>query len=331
VGLRCILDSMSNKSRSKQEIVLLMLSFGAAAAISPFIFFRIGSQDWTNVVFDSILLSVFLSMGVYIFKTREVKLPRIVLATLSILALFIGLYLNGASRIPWAYPSLVAVFFAVRPSLAAKLCIVSIFLSSVILFPKLTTFQLLSYLVTITTTSVFVYVFAKTTRDQRERLIQLSRRDPLTGQRNRRAFDEMLDEIVGEPRGISVNSLIILDIDNFKKVNDNFGHAAGDQVLIAIGELANKRLRKQDRFYRIGGEEFAILLKGGNLKTAQRVAEEMRLLVASELMVEQQNMTVSLGVAQYLSSETKEAWVARADKALYLAKSKGRNQTQSLD
>lgn len=317
---------MINKiKRTKQEIVLLILSFGAALSIVPFIFFRLIANDYINGMFDVLLLFIFVSTGIYIYLTREVEKTRIVLACLSVAALLTGMYLNGVDRISWTYPSLLALFFAVRPKLAAVMCVFCILITLVILTPAISFFHLTTYLVTLTTTCVFAYTFALTTVQQREKLVKLSRRDPLTSVRNRRAFDEKLDEVTGKYREEYPPSIIIVDIDLFKIINDQYGHAVGDKLLIEISQLICSRLRKQDRFYRIGGEEFAIIILNIKPTNIDKICEDIRLAVQNSDLILDHQVTISLGSAQYIEHEDKSAWATRADKALYQAKSNGRN------
>lgn len=316
----------SKFKRTSQEIVLLCLTFGACSAIIPFIFFRFLAGEWFNVIFDIILSCSFLMLGIYIFKTHNVKIARILLVTLSVMALFLTLYLNALDSIAWTYPTLLALFFTVKPNIAVKLCGVCILISVIILYPALDAFSLSIYLVTIIITCVFVYIFADNSAKQEALLIELSRRDPLTGKRNRRAFEDGLDHVVNEKRENAHSTLIILDIDNFKAINDQYGHATGDQVLIKLSNLICNHLRESDYFYRIGGEEFAIILHNTNSENSLNIAENIRKLIANSELVRQQVVTISLGLALYRKNESKEKWFRRTDDALYKAKSSGRNQ-----
>lgn len=161
--------------------------------------------------------------------------------------------------------------------------------------------------------------------------------DPLTGVHNRRFFHEVLvRESERSNRHFQPLSLIILDIDHFKVINDTFGHPAGDQVLREIGRITRESIRTIDMVCRYGGEEFAIILPQTELEAAGRIAERLRTNIAefpfsigegeSPLMV-----TASLGVAcwhgsGYLSKQGTEL-IQAADRALYAAKDTGRNRT----
>lgn len=159
--------------------------------------------------------------------------------------------------------------------------------------------------------------------------ISRSLTDPLTGLPNRREFNERLEERMGAwNRRRDVFSLLLLDVDHFKKLNDRHGHLAGDQVLAAIGKALRGAIRREDAVARFGGEEFAILLPSTPLEQAVLVAQKVREAV-SRIVVkrgdQQLAVTVSGGLATIESNERVEMLIQRADSALYAAKAAGRN------
>ena len=162
-----------------------------------------------------------------------------------------------------------------------------------------------------------------------EKLKILANTDPLTGLFNRRVFLERLEE---ETERLNRSekycaTLLMLDLDFFKQVNDNYGHAMGDKVLCAFAETLKTTLRSIDLAARLGGEEFAILLPSTTTKGALIIAERLRLKVANN-SVEQVNFTVSIGIAALSKKDNDyEDVLHRADAALYTAKDKGRNQS----
>ena len=175
----------------------------------------------------------------------------------------------------------------------------------------------------------------RTALREKERLDLLEKwatTDPLTELLNRRFFFELAErETERSLRHKGAISYIMLDIDFFKKVNDQHGHIVGDQTLINLSQLIKKQLRKIDFCCRFGGEEFVICLPETELKQAQEVAERLRLAVEKmPLSCENQtfNISVSLGIARNLENEQPEHTINRADTALYKAKEAGRNQTQ---
>ncbi|TYK67356.1 sensor domain-containing diguanylate cyclase [Colwellia echini] len=166
-------------------------------------------------------------------------------------------------------------------------------------------------------------------------LALMSRIDGLTQVYNRKHWQESLQQEYAKARRYNKSlSLIMLDLDYFKLLNDNFGHQCGDMVLIEVSALISSLLRVEDIFGRYGGEEFAIILPetniNGALELAQRVCKNV---AAAALTYNEQtlNVTISLGVAELSKHETNyEELITLADKALYQAKHDGRNQVSSL-
>ncbi|HKU37302.1 MAG TPA: diguanylate cyclase, partial [Polyangiales bacterium] len=153
--------------------------------------------------------------------------------------------------------------------------------------------------------------------------------DPLTGVHNRRAFEAFLERVVefDGMTGAPV-SLLMLDVDNFKKLNDSAGHLAGDAALSAIGKaLARAFLRKCDFVSRFGGEEFAVIVRDTNAVEARRMAERARTSINGLALEEHPGveLSVSIGVATLAFPETKLEWLKRADDALLEAKRAGKN------
>jgi diguanylate cyclase (GGDEF)-like protein/PAS domain S-box-containing protein len=172
-----------------------------------------------------------------------------------------------------------------------------------------------------------------TARKQAEDILrQESLHDPLTGLFNRRYMEEMLErEIQRSQRNQQQISIIMLDVDNFKKINDTFGHAAGDTVLHNLGLFLLKYVRGGDIACRYGGDEFILVLPGASLKVTEQRAEKIR-REAQSLMTDQYRkmpggFTLSLGVAVYPDQgSNRKAILAAADAALYAAKEAGRNR-----
>lgn len=321
----------NRQRRTKQALILMLLSGAAFAGLIPFIILRAFANEWPNAIFNIVLCLIFLFNGLYIYKTGRVAGPRLVFALLLVFAMFVGFYLKGVAQTLWAYPALVAIFFAVRPKLAAVLCLICVIWISVFVYPVMLVFEFTTYITTLSFTCLFVYVFANLTRQQRKTLIKLSRRDPLTNLRNRRAFDLALDQYIGLIRNQQHTCMLLIDIDHFKDVNDKFGHTVGDNVLCDLGNLMATRMRRSDHTYRIGGEEFAIILTNSSVDSAINVAKDLGRIVEHTDIIEDHKITISLGVAEYCESESKDSWFKRCDDALYLAKDSGRNKFKLAD
>lgn len=165
-----------------------------------------------------------------------------------------------------------------------------------------------------------------------QQLQQISRVDGLTGLYNRRYWEEQCEiEFKRAKRIDSPATMIILDIDKFKFINDNYGHPAGDQTIRTLAKIIAKAIRETDIAGRYGGEEFTIILPDTDVNSARIVAERIRRL-AENIPIEYEDQTfsftVSLGLAQFHRSfGTHMAWIEKADRGLYQAKESGRNRT----
>jgi len=160
-------------------------------------------------------------------------------------------------------------------------------------------------------------------------LDHLASTDKLTGTWNRRRLAEAVaNEMDRLKRYKHPLSVLIIDIDFFKKVNDTHGHNVGDQVLTTLASVVQSGLRTSDSLTRWGGEEFVVLCPNTKLSTAAVLAERLRERLAQTTFPKVGHLTVSLGVAECTGSETWEQWLGRADAALYRAKEGGRNQVQ---
>jgi diguanylate cyclase (GGDEF)-like protein/PAS domain S-box-containing protein len=162
-----------------------------------------------------------------------------------------------------------------------------------------------------------------------ERLRQLATTDTLTGICNRRRFDEVLaSEIERAARFSSPLSLILFDIDHFKRINDTFGHQAGDRVLIQLALLVGGAIRAIDLFARWGGEEFVLLVPNCDLDAGRVLAEKLRMLVEKQPFADVGHVTCSFGVAEYVAGDGMDSLIKKVDDCLYHAKACGRNRVE---
>lgn len=166
-----------------------------------------------------------------------------------------------------------------------------------------------------------------------QNLFKAANTDPLTQLYNKRFFMESLEkEFSFSRRSSQPLSLIMFDIDYFKRINDTYGHVAGDTILKLVGSLLTTQTRLENIACRFGGEEFAIILRGANASEAKQVAERIRGIFQSQKVLSKSKeitFTVSIGVATFNGKNfsTSEEFLLKADELLYQAKQNGRNQT----
>jgi len=153
--------------------------------------------------------------------------------------------------------------------------------------------------------------------------------DGLTKVFNRKALNHYLEEITKKGSLQHELHLLILDIDDFKKINDTYGHIAGDKILIFLANLLRKTLRDGDKVFRYGGEEFVIILNRVDTNKCEEIARRILHNVSANTLLykgESVKITMSIGSTRYVAGDTPESLIERADRALYKSKTKGKNQ-----
>lgn len=178
-------------------------------------------------------------------------------------------------------------------------------------------------------TGICLIALVKERAELRER--RSASEDVLTGVSNRRGFvDHAEDLAVGLRRTASCGAMLLFDLDHFKRINDTFGHAAGDRVLRLFADIASENLRRSDAIGRIGGEEFAAFLPGADVNGARRNADRIRILFRDAVAASSDSQTeasVSIGIAVATGSAIViDRLMRRADRALYRAKAGGRDR-----
>lgn len=240
--------------------------------------------------------------------------------------LVIAFWKQGIIGALWCYPAVISFYFILPErkawlANAAVLCIALPMSLNVLDFPLAARVA-----ATLLGVSTFSAIFVRVITSQQELLQAQAVTDVLTGLFNRVLLGSTLEQAIEQHRRTNaVMTLVTLDLDHFKTINDTLGHDAGDTVLQGIGELLRKRIRRSDKVFRLGGEEFLVLLYGTDLENSRRFAEELRIAIESLSLLPQHTVTASLGVATLLPGEDWDAWMKRSDENLYRAKATGRN------
>ena len=174
---------------------------------------------------------------------------------------------------------------------------------------------------------MFIHAFSRRLRTDIKRLHADSTQDPLTGAGNRRLLDDALAAAQVDSAPVT---MLMIDVDHFKSVNDRFGHAAGDLCLQRLAQRLQEALATGQSLYRYGGEEFVVLTPGGGSE-GYTLAERLRQSVAALALIRETRVTVSIGVAEHRPGESARDWIRRVDNALYSAKGAGRDRVLLAD
>jgi len=307
--------------------VVVTFSLCTVVGVLPFAVYRFLQGNWIVGVIDLLIAGLVGLNAVYALKTGRHQGPALVGVGIVCTGALLASLLLGRSGLLWTYSSVVASFLLVdrRVALAASLALVG---SISVFAPDFASLaERMSYLATTSTVGLFAFIFAFQTARQRAQLEALASHDPLTGAGNRRLLERELDEEVHQfelkHRPVA---LVVLDLDHFKQVNDRYGHEPGDQVLAQFAAILRGNLRKLDRLYRMGGEEFVLSLPATQAAGLPIVLDKLQHAVREQLRGPGSSVTVSMGAASLHADETWGQWLARADAALYRAKNGGRDR-----
>ena len=306
----------------------MLLSATGALAVTPFAFIRVRDAQWAVAALDIGLVITMFTLFLYVLLWRETRIPGIIMGWVFVGTALLSLHLLGASQVFWLYPTLTAAFFMLSTGQATFLSLVTLGFVVQRLHGDQTPLTIASMCLTLVVTVLFAYSFALTNRRQQAQLEHQATVDPLTGSGNRRTLTEKLDRVIALfRRDRTPASVLIMDVDLFKRVNDTHGHTTGDQILMDLAGLIRGHIRATETLFRYGGEEFVVVAESCDLDGAWALAEKLRRLVENHEFCHGIRLTVSLGIAGLAPAEGRQGWFGRADAALFQAKKNGRNQS----
>jgi diguanylate cyclase len=309
----------------------IVVMFGAVSAllILPFGIYRALTGAWAVAALDALLVLGIAGACGWAWWRGDARRVGAALAVLYTAGALASAELLGVIGVFWMYAVVVANFFLLRRRWAWAITLSSI---GVLLWHGDsfdTPAQAWSFAATALLVAFLAWILANRTEAQRIELEQLATRDALTGVHNRRALTEEL-ALAAESmaRGGPAAALLLFDLDRFKRINDECGHASGDAVLVAFCEVLRAHVRRTDRLFRIGGEEFVLLLPQVPAAGLKAFADTLRDRVRGELRSPLGPVTVSVGASTLRAGESWEDALRRADGALYRAKAAGRDRSE---
>lgn len=321
--------------RLKKDTDLAVISTAGLCGfvgITPFLVFRLKQADWLVAAVDSALLVATLYAVVITWSQgRSQWAGQLLAGVYSVGAIVIAIKLKPYG-LAWFYCLILFNFFVIplKQSVLATLVALGLLCGYGLIYPGTifsSTLHMLTFISTAIVASLFAFIFAWRTAQQRISLQALADVDPLTGIGNRRTLMNELDAAcAAHQRDGRRFGLLLLDLDHFKQINDRHGHAEGDRILIAFVELIRKASRRTDRLFRLGGEEFVLLLSDTDQSGLTVAASNILQAVVNNLRSGDKVVTVSIGGAFLAKGESVEAWLHNADAAMYRAKELGRNQ-----
>lgn len=288
---------------------------------------------WGDQLLSLILLPVVALQIITLYLLKKNGFSRFAAWTIAFLQTAATTFFSfsvGLEASFWLFASGVANYYIVDRKVALTINAIACFLIATY---ALGDFDLsVRYVASFIMINIFLFSFARQLEKKNAQLDHMLTVDPLTLAGNRTALEEALRRVKSQfdRHGVPV-SLLMIDLDHFKQINDSRGHREGDKVLSHVATVIKNRLRPTDSLYRFGGEEFIVITENTHLNQAAFLAEDIRRRVDNNADAHgvddsvAPSLTVSLGLAQLRSSEAADDWLERADKAMYKAKAMGRN------
>jgi diguanylate cyclase (GGDEF)-like protein len=281
------------------------------------------------------VMAVVLTLGIDALAIHLEKRPPIPFALLLVpmaAGMLLSVRAQGIYGALWSYPLVLFCYFVLPPRPADAASVVLLGVTTWMVERYIGQGVAIRFFASLTLTIVVVNIIRTIIRELQARLLDLAITDPLTGAFNRRHMASCLGDAVERHRRTGAPaSVLLIDVDHFKRINDRLGHEAGDGVLKGIVALVTRRARRLDRLFRMGGDEFVLFLPDTRGLDAATVAEELRGSVVGARLLNAAPVSVSIGVSELQANESADAWVKQADDALYRAKNDGRNRVACRD
>ena len=313
-----------------QLSMITLMGLMACCGIGPYVIYRALEGSWLVAFVDMVMVISSMSCVTYAWLTGKTHIASIIVTLIvSIGAVMVALEI-GINGLFWIYALVLVNFLMTGPwlslvimsSVLVSVCTIGMWRGDVFA----SHYQMTSFIVTCMLCCLFSFMFALRTRYQHAMLKHMTTLDPLTGASNRRALAQELEVALARfARTGEMYGLLAIDLDHFKSVNDTYGHAAGDKVLVDFVRILKSRLRSSDRIFRLGGEEFLVLLADVDEASLKATAKQIHTYLGEHLKGPGGAITVSIGGALIEPNETADQWLNRADKLLYQAKHSGRN------
>jgi len=321
-------EDLARRESTLYRYVLVVLT----VLLAPVNVHNLVVDSWVPALAGFSLLLLFIISIHRLSRRRSPLLPPAIAIGLSIAVMLLSIYYGQTYQLYWLYPLLVALPVLLQLRIAVWLGLACGLVATPLIFQQFefNTAVMISLSMAHTWLISGGMMYAATEHNRRLNLLVSI--DPLTGVQNRRHLPAELErQWQGWQREQRPSTLLMLDIDNFKQLNDTYGHASGDAVLCTVAAILRRRLRAGDHCYRYGGEEFLIVLSGTPLPQGILVAEELRRQIELAPPDECGEVTVSAGVCGIAQCATLERWLDLADRALYRAKAAGRNRVVAAD
>ncbi len=312
--------------------LLTIVATCSVVFVGPFAVYRYVAGYCVVAINNAVLILTAVVSAYVARKTGTVRIPGLVVSTVLSVATAVVTLEVGVGGAVWIFPVMLFVYYLCRHTIALLL-IAGVLLTiaaaewlnpgSIFASPV----QMAGFLSAAAAATVFSSIFSSQNLWQQKRLMQWATIDPLTGLGNRRSLEhELAVAAAAERRHGLCQGLLIIDLDNFKALNDTYGHFACDKVLVDFASLLRSCTRIEDRVFRFGGDEFVIIIPNTELAGIERVATSILESIPEFFSNRPFRITASIGGGSLQAHEPVDEWKERVDRCLYSSKAQGRNR-----
>ncbi len=304
------------------------LSITAGTLVLPFAFYHL-VYEHQGIGIGAVITSLSLFLVAWLIYNKTYKTIYTFIWLTPFTTFFVAYLTNkiGISGTYWCYSTVLLYYFMMSERQAWLSNLLFMLVNIPLVWQILETNEAIRFTVTFLLVCTYSAIFLRVITRQYSQLTHQAITDKLTGLYNRALLQDSLTHAIRKSkRTQTAFTLIIMDLDHFKQINDELGHDMGDQVLVQLGAFLKRFFRESDKVFRIGGEEFLILAYNTTERDCTRKAEELRRDIENLSLLPDRKVTVSIGVAGQGSAEDWKQWMKACDMNLYEAKNAGRNQ-----
>lgn len=315
---------MDTRRTASRVRIITLLGTTTAAVVGIFGLWRASRGEWSQAALDGLIVATMLGVVWLAARRRRVELAGTLMCVLNSVFCVAAAAIIGSAANGWIYVALVSNFYIASARVAGWCSGTLVLVAAALMVQVHAEPHIVSTVVTWALVCAFTYTFANHVQVDTGKLEAMANVDVLTQVPNRRAMEAFLERLLRERRQPAMG-LLVIDLDKFKRVNDTYGHAAGDEVLASLAGALKAELRRNDHVFRFGGEEFVIVLPAHSNAALHATADRIRASVEASVESPGGPVTVSVGGALYDGELDWQTWFSRADEALYQAKRDGGN------
>ncbi|RPH48911.1 MAG: GGDEF domain-containing protein [Desulfobacteraceae bacterium] len=327
--LRKILENRNDPFASYIARVVLPVGIAALILLIPF---AINNFLKGRIGVGIAIVLVQLLLLVDVLALRRGRKPPFhygLVVVPMIVAMLAAVFNQGILGALWGYPIVLICYFVLSRRVAFLFSLVIMAVLTIAIAIWIEPALAVRIFATMLLTIAIINIVLNLIDELHDALVQQAITDPLTSAFNRRHMNQSIELIVEQGRRHPPNNtLLMLDIDHFKQVNDCLGHDVGDDLLRRLVQTIKGRMRKVDLLFRIGGEEFILLLFDADVTQAAVAADDIRRRVEAAELLPGQPVTISIGLCAQRAGQAADEWIKLADTALYQAKQRGRNRVE---